>query len=181
MYDFCKSYVRIISRINKGIGILAMYLVLAMMGILLYSSFSRGIGSSPLWVIEMAQFVMAAYYTLGGGYSLQMDAHVRMDVFYSRWSPRTQAVTDAFTVLCLIVYLVLLIYGGVSSSIYALETGQKNYSAWGPYMAPVKLIMTFGMLLMLLQVLASLFQHVAEAVGRPFELSELMQEREGMV
>ena len=180
MYDFCKSYVRIISRINKGIGILAMYLVLAMMGILLYSSFSRGIGSSPLWVIEMAQFVMAAYYTLGGGYSLQMDAHVRMDVFYGRWSPRTQAITDAFTVLCLIVYLVLLVYGGVSSSIYALETGQKNYSAWGPYMAPIKLIMTFGMLMMLLQVLASLFQNVAEAIGRPFDLPRAVQEKGGM-
>ena len=45
----------------------------------------------------MAQFMLTAYYILGGGYSMQIDAHVRMDVFYSRWSPRKQALADALT------------------------------------------------------------------------------------
>ena len=181
MYQFLQSYLRIISRINKWVGVFAMYLVLVMMGILLYSSISRGIGSSPLWVIEMAQFVMAAYYMLGGGYSIQMDAHVRMDVLYGKWSPRSQAMMDVVTVLCLLTYLVLLLYGGLSSSLYALETGQKNYSAWGPYMAPIKLVMSFGILMMLLQVLASFFQNVAQAIGQPFDLPELEREKEGLV
>ena len=32
----------------------------------------------------MAQFLLAAYYLLGGAYSMQLDAHVRMDLLYSR-------------------------------------------------------------------------------------------------
>jgi TRAP-type mannitol/chloroaromatic compound transport system permease small subunit len=30
----------------------------------------------------MSQFTMAAYYMLGGGFSMYLGAHVRMDVLY---------------------------------------------------------------------------------------------------
>ncbi len=181
MYNALQSYVRIISHINRVAGTFAMYLVLVMMGLLLYSSFSKVIDHHPIWLIEMAQFMMVAYYLLGGGYSLQMDAHVRMDVFYGQWSPKTQALTDAVTVLCLLFYLGVLLYGAVSSTTYAIEYGQTNYSSWAPPMAPIKLIMTLGILLMLLQVLASFFQNVATVLGKPFALPELAHEAEDAV
>jgi TRAP-type mannitol/chloroaromatic compound transport system permease small subunit len=164
--------VRFISKLNRGIGIVAMYLVLMMMGILLFSSISKGLGSPQYWVIEMAQFTMAAYYLLGGAYTMQMDSHVRMDVFYGTWTPKRQATIDAITVLCLITYLVMLLYGGISSTAYAIEYGQKNYSSWAPYMAPIKIIMTFGIFMMLLQVLATFFQNVAAAKGIPFDIKQ---------
>ena len=82
---------------------------------------------------------LAAYYLLGGGYSMQLDSHVRMDVLYSRWSPKTKAVLDCITAIGLVAYLVVLLYGGVSSTQYALEYSQKNYSVWGPPLAPIKI------------------------------------------
>ena len=71
--------------------------------------------------------ILAAYYLLGGGYSLQLDSHVRMDLLYSRWSPRTQARVDTVTSLLVIFYLIMLLFGGISSTKYAIEYGQKNY------------------------------------------------------
>ncbi len=170
MYNAIQTYIRFIYKFNRGVGVIAMYLVLMMMGILLFSSISKGVGSPQIWVIEMAQFTMAAYYLLGGGYSMQMDSHVRMDVFYGNWSAKRQAITDAFTVLCLITYLIMLFYGAVSSTAYAIEYGQKNYSSWRPPLAPVKILMTTGIFLMLLQVLATFAQNVAEAMGKPFDI-----------
>lgn len=170
MYNAIQAYIRFIYKFNRTVGIFAMYLVMMMMGILLFSSISKGIGSPQIWVIEMAQFTMAAYYLLGGGYSMQMDAHVRMDVFYGNWSAKRQAITDAFTVLCLITYLGMLLYGALSSTAYALEYGQKNYSSWRPPLAPIKIIMTTGILLMLLQVLATFAQNIAEVMGKPFDV-----------
>lgn len=117
------------------------------------------------WVMEMAQFTMAAYYLLGGGYSMQQGAHVRMDVFYTNWSPKRRAVTDSITGLFLIFYLVILLYGGISSTQYALEYGQTNYSSWAPPMAPIKIIMTIGIILMLLQSFASWFKSLAKIKG----------------
>ena len=164
------QFVRWIDWINYRIGRAAMYLVLAMMGLLLLASISRsGFGVSFIWVVEMAQFLLAAYYLLGGGYSMQLDAHVRMDLLYSRWSPRRRAIVDAVTVWFLMFYLVFLLVGGISSTEYAIVYDQKNYSSWAPRMAPIKIIMCIGIFLMLMQVLATFFRNLADALGKPLE------------
>ncbi len=163
-----RVYVRYVDAVNRVVGRFAMYLIFAMIGILLYSSISRTAFDTPLiWVVEMAQFTMAAYYLLGGGYSMQLDAHVRMDLLYGRWSAKGRAIADAVTVFCLIFYLVVLLIGAISSTEYALEYGQKNYSSWAPPLAPIKIIMTFGIFLMLLQVIATFFKDLATARGEP--------------
>jgi TRAP-type mannitol/chloroaromatic compound transport system permease small subunit len=115
----------------------------------------------------MAQFMLAAYYLLGGGYSMQLDSHVRMDLLYSRWSARRQALADAITSGFLLFYLVFLLVGGISSTIYAISYGQKNYSSWAPPLAPIKVIMCIGITLMLLQVVAVFFKDLAKARGKP--------------
>ena len=162
-----KAYVRYVDLINRTVGRITMYFIFVMMGILLFSTISRSIFDIPhIWVIEMAQFTMAAYYLLGGGYTMQLHAHVRMDVFYNRWSTKRRAFTDSITAFCLVFYLGVLLYGGISSTQYALEYGQKNYSAWAPPMAPIKMIMTFGIFLMLLQAVAIFFKDLATARGK---------------
>ncbi|MGH6903379.1 MAG: TRAP transporter small permease subunit [Geminicoccaceae bacterium] len=163
-----KIYVRWVDAVNRVVGRFAMYLIFLLMGILLLASISRGLlDVSYIWSVEMAQFVLAAYYLLGGGYSMQIDAHVRMDLLYSRWSPRKQALADALTSAFLLFYLALLLIGGISGTVYAITYGQKNYSSWAPPLAPIKVIMCTGIALMLLQVIAVFFKDVARARGKP--------------
>lgn len=161
-----RLYVRTIDKISTYVGTVSMYLVFAMMGILLYGSIARTVFNSPqIWAMEMAQFSMAAYYLLGGGFSMLLRAHVRMDVLYSRWTPKTKATMDAITSFFLLFYLGCLLYGGISSTAYSIEYGQRNYSAWNPPMSPIKIIMCIGILLMLLQSLANFFKDLAKAKG----------------
>ncbi|NQD93378.1 TRAP transporter small permease, partial [Pseudomonas sp. CrR25] len=40
-----------------------------------------------------------------------------------------------------------------------------SYSAWSPRMAPIKIIMTIGVALMLLQTIATFFKDLATARG----------------
>ncbi len=162
-----RLYVRSVDWFNRIVGRLVMYLIFAMGGILLYSAISRSVFNMPLiWIVEMAQFTLAAYYLLGGSYSMQMGSHVRMDLVYARWQPKTRAAMDVFTVLFLIFYLVILLLGGLSSTQYALEYGQKNYSSWAPPLAPIKIIMTFGIFMMLLQAISMFFKDLAKARGK---------------
>jgi len=145
-----------------------MYLIFAMIGMLLFASTSRGFFDvSYIWSVEMAQFLLVAYYLLGGGYSIQLDTHVRMDLLYSRCSPKMQAALDAITSGFLLFYILFLLIGGISSTMYAITYGQKNYSSWAPPLAPIKIIMTVGIALMLLQVIAVFFKDVAKARGKP--------------
>ncbi|MDQ7051130.1 MAG: TRAP transporter small permease subunit [Enterobacterales bacterium] len=171
MPNFIKRYVKTVDAINQKVGRFAMYLVVMMIAILILSVFSRLLFDRPfLWTMELAQFTMAAYYLLSGGYSMQKGSHVRMDIFYERWSVKKRAFVDSITVFFLIFYLSILLYGGYSSTSYALEYGQKNYSAWAPYMAPIKIIMSIGILLMLLQAFAMLFKDIATASGKSLNL-----------
>lgn len=167
MPNAVKTYVRWVDSMNKVVGLFAMYLIFVMAGILLYSSLTKYTSIPPHWALEMAQFTMVAYYLLGGGYSMQLNSHVRMDLFYNDWSDRTKATIDAFTVLLLVFYLAMLLYGGISSTQYAIQYKETSYSAWGPYMAPVKIIMTIGVFLMLLQAIATFFKDLAKARGVP--------------
>jgi TRAP-type mannitol/chloroaromatic compound transport system permease small subunit len=159
-------FVRTIDATNKAVGKFSQYLVFAMMGVLLYESISRTLFNLPhIWVVEVAQFTMAAYYLLGGGYSMILEGHVRMDLLYGRWSVKTRAIVDLITAVVLIFYLVLLLYGAISSVEYALKYGQVNYTSWAPPLAPIKIIMTIGIVLMLLQAIAIFFKDLATARG----------------
>ena len=162
-----RLFVRSVDAVNTVVGKFSMYLVFGMMGILLFESISRTVFDQPhIWAVEMAQFTMAAYYLLGGGYSMILRGHVRMDLLYGRWTHKRRATVDCFTTPFMIFYLVFLLIGAFSSLEYSLTYGQKNYTPWGPPLSPIKMIMTIGILLMLLQAIATFFKDFAKARGK---------------
>jgi len=153
--------------ISTRVGQVTIYLVFVMMAILLLSSITRTVFDYPLlWAVESSQFTMSAYYMLGGAFSMLLHSHVRMDVFYGRWTTRKRGVMDSVTSLFLLFYLGVLLYGGISSTAYSIEYGQRNYSAWAPLMWPIKVIMVAGIALMLLQAVAMFFKDLAQALGK---------------
>ncbi len=195
MSKIFKTYIRVVDGFNRRIGRFVMYGIFVMMAILLWSSFSKVVLTPSMWTLEMAQFAMVTYYILGGPYSIQLGSNVRMDLFYGDWSLRQRAWVDAMTVFFLIFYLVILIHGAVGSSAYALGhfgvepygfywdivvafvtggpaaasevTGfiERSPTAWRPVLWPIKLIMVFGFILMLLQAISELLKDVARIRG----------------
>lgn len=179
---------RAIDGLNRLIGLVVMYSVFVLMGILLWSSISKTFFLPVLWTLETAQFAMVAYFMLGGPYALLSGGHVRMDLFYGEWSLRRKATVDVITVLFLIFYICVLLYGALGSTAYSLGywgkapleffagliTGteqigrlERSSSAWRPYLWPIKSIMITGLFLMLLQALSELIKDIARASGRP--------------
>ena len=163
MPKFISSYVKYVDLICEKVGRFVMYWVFFMMFLLILSFVTRNIINYPLmWIIEMAQFTITAYYLLGGGYSMITDDHVRMDLFYGRLSEKGKAKMDVFTSIFLIFYLVILFYGSISSLQYTIQTKQKLFTAWAPYVWPIKTLMLIGILLMLLQAFSMFFKDLAK-------------------
>ncbi|MEM9524483.1 MAG: TRAP transporter small permease subunit [Pseudomonadota bacterium] len=195
MTDAIRRYVRAVDTLNRWIGRGAMYLIFALFGVLLWSSVSKTLFTPSLWTLETAQFLMMAYFVMGGAYSIQLGSNVRMDLFYGGWSMKTKAWVDAFTVLFLMFYLVVLLYGAIGSTAYSLgyfgvepvaffkdlsvalitegpaaaraHLGflERSSTAWRPYLWPVKAMLCVGIFLMLLQSLAELFRDIARLRG----------------
>lgn len=186
MHGVIYGFIRTVDAVNHRVGRFVMYGIFALMGILLWSSVSKTFFLPSLWTLEMAQFVMVGYYILGGPYSLQLGTNVRMDLLYGTWSLRKKAWFDLVTVLMLIFYLGVLLYGAISSTAYSLgywgtepfsyfgglisgteELGrmERSSTAWRPYMWPVKAVMVAGLFLMLLQCISELLKDVLRING----------------
>ena len=60
------GFIRVVDGVNYRIGRITMYGIFVLMGILLISSINKTFLTPTLWTLEMAQFVMVAYYILGG-------------------------------------------------------------------------------------------------------------------
>ena len=168
MPQFVISYVKYVDYISTKVGRIAMYTIFLMIAVLLLGAVTRNILNMPLsWTVEMAQFIITGYYIMGGAYSMQLREHVRMDLLYDRWSETTKAKVDVFTNFFLLFYLVTLFIGSISSTMYAIEYGQRNFSQWNPSMVPIKIIMVIGIFIMILQTISMFFKDLAKAKGNP--------------
>lgn len=165
MLSFAGKFVRTVDAVNYRIGRIMMYFIFVMVAILLWSSISKTFLLPSLWTLELAQFAMVAYYILGGPYSMQQGAHVRMDLFYGDWSARKKAQIDAITVLFLIFYLGVMLYGAYDSTSYSFQYGERSPTAWRPYLWPIKVVMFFGIFMTLLQSISELFKDIATLKG----------------
>lgn len=190
MLKFMRGYVRIVEAVNRAVGRFTMYMVFALMGVLFWSSASKTFFNPSLWTLETAQFLMVGYYVLGGPYSIQLGSNVRMDLFYGDWSTKRKAQVDSISVLFLMFYLGVLLYGALGSTAYSLGyfgqepmafygkliaaffTGgfegagkvmgylERSPTAWRPWLWPVKVLLCLGVFLMLLQAIAELFKDI---------------------
>jgi TRAP-type mannitol/chloroaromatic compound transport system permease small subunit len=161
-----RAYVRVVDRLSDYVGLVAMYLIVAMIGVLLLDAVTRNVLNIPLhWCIEVAQFTLAAYYFMGGAVTLKNDDHVRMDLIYSHLSERGRAIMDLITVWCLLFYLSVLLFGSISSLNYAIATNERRFSMWNPSMIPIKALMVACLVLMILQTVSLIFKYFAAVRG----------------
>ncbi len=160
-----RGYNKAIDAVNYRLGRIIMYGIFVMVAILLWSSISKTFFLPSRWTLEVAQFAMVAYYMLGGPYSIQMGSNVRMDLFYADWSDKKKAQIDAITVLFLLFYLGVLLYGAIDSTSYSLKYNERSPTAWRPYLWPIKITMCVGIFLMLLQAISELFKDILRLKG----------------
>jgi TRAP-type mannitol/chloroaromatic compound transport system permease small subunit len=166
MPQLIRAYVRIVDKISDYVGYLAAALIFVMGATLLLDAVTRNVLNIPIhWAIEFTQFTLAAYYFMGGPFTLKNNSHVRMDLWYANLSDRGKAKLDLFTVWCLIFYLGVMLVGSISSLQYAIETNEKRFSMWNPSVIPIKALLTLCLVLMLLQAFALVFKHIATLRG----------------
>jgi len=159
-----RTYVTVVDRLSEYVGVVAMYLIFAMVAILLLDAVTRNVIQIPLhWPVELAQFTLAAYYFMGGAKTLKDNTHVRMDLFYDNLSDRGKARLDAITVLCLLFYLCVMLFGSISSLQYAISTGETRFSMWNPSVIPIKMLMVACIVLMILQTISLIIKYVCAA------------------
>lgn len=116
--------------VNHSVGVLVAWLALAMvlatfLVVVLRYAFDTG----SIALQESVTYMYATLFMLGAAYTLQQDGHVRVDIFYQRFSDRARAWVNLLGTLCLLmpvsVFLLLSSWGYVADA-WAVREGSRE-------------------------------------------------------
>jgi TRAP-type mannitol/chloroaromatic compound transport system permease small subunit len=104
----------------------------------------------------------AAMYALSWGFVLLRKGHVRVDIFYAKFSDRTKALVDVICFAVLFLPVVsYLTYKSYVWMAYAWRIGEKSvFTYWYPPIAPLRTLIFIGLALFLLQGLAQFWRDI---------------------
>lgn len=152
-----------IDALNERVGRAVSWLVLAAVLISAGNAVARYTlnMSSNAW-LEIQWYLFSAFFLLAAGYALRHNNHVRLDVLFTRLSPRTRAWIDIWGTLFFLLPATTLI-GWLAWPMFveAWISNEQSPDAGGLVRWPVKLLIPVGFLLLTLQGLAELVKRVA--------------------
>jgi TRAP-type mannitol/chloroaromatic compound transport system permease small subunit len=124
-----------------------------------YEVIARYVFNSPTnWVHESMFLMYGMQYVLCGAYAYREDQHVRVDVFYSKFSPRGKAIADIVTSVFFFIFILTLTWTGARFALDAINNSEVSFTEWGIQYWPVKLTMPIGAALLLLQGVSKLIK-----------------------
>ena len=154
-------FTAIVDRISGFSGRYVAYWALIAPFAFAYEVLVRYAFNSPTnWVHESMTLMFGMQYLIAGAYALREGGHVRVDILYQRARPLNKAALDLLTSVFFFIFTVALMVTGwkfFSQSVsdeyffgasYANET---SFTEWAIQFYPVKFMMFFGALLLLLQ------------------------------
>jgi len=150
--------VSVIESIVAGIGKAAGYLNLLLIFVIVVDVSLRALfDQTAAWVGELSWHLFAVIFLLGIPYALQQDRHVRVDLFYERFSPEHQRLVNLVgTLLFLLPWAIVLLVTGWNFAAEALASGEGSPNPNGiTTFFPIKAMIPFGAALLLLQGIAS--------------------------
>jgi len=180
------QFSRAIDRINEQFGVVANWFVLlsclvsagnaavryGINGFLALGqefSFLHGLASGIGWYgnhanafLEAQWYMFTAIVLLGGPYTLKVNEHVRVDLFYGMVSDRARIWIDIIGgVLFLLPICLILIYFTWWWFLDSFLIGEQSNNAGGLVRWPVKLMLPVGFALMALQGISEIIKRVA--------------------
>lgn len=116
---------------------------------------------SENWIVELEWHLFAMIFLVGASYTLLHDKHVRVDLFYEKFSPRKKDLVNFFGILLfLIPWTIVVIYYGwdytANSFSFREESSQSNGL---PARYIIKSFIVIGFGLLFLQGVSGLIKH----------------------
>ena len=93
---YLHSIIHAIDAINEYTGRIVLWLAIVLTCVTGFEIISRYVFNAPTkWAFDISYMIGGSFFVLGQGFTLKNKHHVRIDLFYSRFSPRGRAWIDA--------------------------------------------------------------------------------------
>lgn len=157
-----ENILRKIDSLNRRVGETSGWLILAVIFVMMYEVISRYVFNAPTsWAQEMSWFLYAALFILGMGYTERYRGHVTVDIFYSKFSPKSRAIIDIVCYLLLFgFFMTVLFWKGVQLSVTSWQQLERTSSSWQPPLYVIKTVLPVGVFLLLIQGLTKVVRNI---------------------
>jgi len=159
-----RAILSVIDSISEWTGKAIGWLVAALVVVFVYEVIMRYIFNAPtIWAYETSVMLGGTIYVLGWAFVHRHHAHVRVDVFYARLSPRGKAAIDV-TCALLFLFPLLIILLDVSASFtwHAWIKHERLIETyWMPPAAPFRTVVMIGLSLFALQSVAQFIRDLS--------------------
>ena len=156
-----KKLLETLDTVNRLVARIIAYLVLPMLFVSMYEVIARYVFNSPtLWGGQVVSLLFVALVVPGGGYLVLRDGHVRMDVLYSKWSPKRKAITDVVTFIIFFAFAFMLSWKAIEMAWSSVSMLEKSWGAFKGPIYPKKIALALGAVLVLLQGTAQFIRNI---------------------
>jgi TRAP-type mannitol/chloroaromatic compound transport system permease small subunit len=151
-----------IDKTNAYIGKIVAYGTL-LMAVIMFSVVVLRYGFNLGWIAmqESITYLHAAVFLLGSAYTYQQNGHVRVDVFYRRFSPKGKTLVDLFG--CVFFMLPVSLYIAITCWPYVMESWQlfegSREPGGLPYLYVLKSFLLIFSITMVLQSISEIVKH----------------------
>ena len=150
-----RTIVHGIDHLNTAICRLTKWIMIPLVAVMIFEAAARYFFHSPtIWGTELAMMIFGVYIIFSGPSSILENVQVGVDVFSSRWRPRTRAVVNCLTYGFTFVFFAQLLSISLTYAIEAWEFQEHSSSAWGQPIYHWKALIPVAIGLMLLQTFA---------------------------
>lgn len=150
-----------IELVNVRAGEFAAYWAVISVFVYYYEVIARFAFNSPTnWVHESMFLMYGMQYMLAGAYAYREDQHVRVDVIYTKFSPRGKAVADIITSVFFFIFIGVLFWTSWRFAADSISNDEHSFTEWGVQYWPIKLMMPIGAGLLFLQGVSKLIKDV---------------------
>lgn len=157
------KFLYFIDSISTWVGKAFAWMILILTLAVTYEVMVRYVFRAPTtWAFDISYISYGALFLMAGSYALVRNGHVRADVFYRFWKPRTQATMD------LILYIIFflpgvgaLIYSGWTYAARSVRFNEVSiFSPAGIPIYPLKVLIPLTGIFLLLQGFAEIIRCV---------------------
>ncbi len=121
-----------------------------------------GFDAPTEWAYDVTYMLYGTHFMLGAAYTLLMGGHIRTDMFYDKYSPRTKGLVDAvgYLIFFFPAVVFLLVAGGDAALVSWRMLEKSEISAWRPPIYPFKAMVPLAALLLLVQGVSEFLKSV---------------------
>lgn len=162
------AFVRAVDALNDFLGRLLAWALPVMMLLsvaVVVLRYAFGIGGTVLQ--DTVIYLHAAVFMVGAAWTLRHNAHVRVDILYARWSPRTRAWIDlGGSVLFLLPVTGFIAWASWDYVLASWRIGERSADGGLPYVYVLKTLLLVMPALLALQGLAEIARNALFLAGR---------------